>query len=180
MKELELQEAFTLIEPGPVTMITTSYQGKQNVMTISWTMVLDFTPQFAFMTGSWNYSYEALVNTKECVIAIPTIDILDTVINVGTTSGSNVDKFSGLGLTPLQASIVGAPLIKECYANIECRITDYIEKHGIFVLDAVKAWIDEERSDKRTFHAIGDGTFVIDGEKFDRKKQMREKLPPGV
>ena len=180
MKELELQKAFTLIEPGPVTMVTTSYQGKQNVMTISWTMVMDFTPQFAFLTGSWNYSYEALINTKECVIAIPTIDILDTVIDVGITSGSNKDKFAEFGLTPLKASIVEAPLIKECYANIECRISDYIDKHGIFVLDAVKAWIDEERKDKRTFHAIGDGTFVIDGEKFDRREQMREKLPSGV
>ena len=180
MKELDLHKAFTLIEQGPVTMVSTSLNGKNNVMTISWTMVMDFTPRFAFLTGSWNYSYDALVNTKECVIAIPTIDILDTVINVGVTSGSEKDKFAEFGLTALKASEIGAPLIKECYANIECRIIDHIEKHDIFVLDAVKAWIDDERKDKRIFHAIGDGTFVTNGETFDRKKQMRDKLPPGI
>jgi len=180
MKELDLQKAFTLIEQGPVTMVATSLNGKNNVMTISWTMVMDFTPRFAFLTGSWNYSYEALVNTKECVIAIPTIDILDAVINAGVTSGGEKDKFSEFGFTALKASEVGAPLIKECYANIECRIIDHIEKHDIFVVDAVKAWIDDDREDKRIFHAIGDGTFVTNGETFDRKKQMRDKLPPGV
>ena len=180
MKEFDLHKAFTLIEQGPVTMVSTSFKGKNNVMTVSWTMVMDFTPRFAFLTGSWNYSYEALINTKECVIAIPTIDILDAVINVGVTSGSEKDKFAEFGLTALKASEVGAPLIKECYANIECRIIDHIEHHGIFVVDAVKAWIDDERKDKRIFHAIGDGTFVTNGEMFDRKKQMRNKLPSGV
>ena len=137
MKELDLEKAFTLIEQGPVTMVSTSLNGKNNVMTISWIMVMDFTPRFAFLTGSWNYSYEALINTRECVIAIPTIDILDTVINVGVISGSEKDKLSEFGLTALEASEVGAPLIKECYANIECRIIDHIAQHDIFVLDEI-------------------------------------------
>ncbi len=84
MKELNLQKVFTLIEPGPVIMITTAYKGKYNVMTISWHMVMDFTPRFALSTGPWNYSFEALSKTKECVIAIPTIALLDKTVNVGT------------------------------------------------------------------------------------------------
>ncbi len=28
-------------------------------MTISWTMVLDFTPVFAIATGEWNHSFAA-------------------------------------------------------------------------------------------------------------------------
>jgi len=180
MKELELQKSFMLIEPGPVTMITTSHGGKNNVMTISWTMVMDFTPRFALLTGPWNYSCEALVKTGECVIGIATADLVETILDVGTTTGRETDKFAKFGLTALPASLVGAPLIKECYANIECRVVDHIKRHNIFVMDGVKAWIDEERKEKRILHARGDGTFIADGEIFERREKMGDKLPPGV
>ncbi|MDR1760587.1 MAG: flavin reductase family protein [Fibrobacter sp.] len=180
MKELELQKAFMLIEPGPVTMIATSHKGKYNIMTVTWTMVMDFTPRFALLTGPWNYSCEALLKTKECVIGIATADLVETILDVGTTTGRDVDKFGRFGLTPLPASEVRAPLIKECYANIECRVVDYIKKHNIFVLDGVKAWINKSHKDKRILHARGDGTFIADGEIFKRRKRMGDKLPPGV
>jgi len=63
-------------------------------MTISWTMVMGFTPIFAMTTGPWNYSYAALLKTKECVISIPTVDLIDRVIGVGTCSGADTDKFA--------------------------------------------------------------------------------------
>jgi flavin reductase (DIM6/NTAB) family NADH-FMN oxidoreductase RutF len=180
MKPFPLNKAFTFLEPGPVVLVTTASGGRYNIMTLSWTMVLDFTPRFAFMTGPWNYSYHALVKTKECVIAIPTVDMSKTVVSIGACSGAETDKFEKFRLTPLEAQCVGAPLIKECYANIECRVADYVKQHGIFVLDAEAAWIDEKRKEKRLFHAIGDGRFMVDGEKFSHRKIMREKLPEGV
>jgi flavin reductase (DIM6/NTAB) family NADH-FMN oxidoreductase RutF len=180
MKPFPLNKTFTFLEPGPVVLVTTACGGKRNIMTLSWTMVLDFTPRFAFMTGSWNYSYHALVKTKECVIAIPTVDMSKTVVSIGACSGAEVDKFERFRLTPLEAQCVGAPLIRECYANIECRVVDYVKQHGIFVLDAEAAWIDEKRKEKRLFHAIGDGRFMVDGEKFSHRKIMKGKLPKGV
>jgi flavin reductase (DIM6/NTAB) family NADH-FMN oxidoreductase RutF len=180
MKAFPLNRAFTFLEPGPVILVTTADGDRYNIMTLSWTMVLDFTPQFAFMTGPWNYSYTALVKTKECVIAIPTVDMSKTVVSVGACSGAEVNKFEKFKLTPLKAEFVGAPLIKDCYANIACRVVDYIQKHGIFVLDAAAAWVDEKRKEKRLFHAIGDGRFIVDGEKISHRKIMRGKLPEGV
>lgn len=73
MDDLAIGKAFTLIEPGPVVLVTTHDGHAPNVMTISWTMVLDFTPRFAITTGAWNHSYAALTRTKACVIAIPTV-----------------------------------------------------------------------------------------------------------
>ncbi len=52
VRKMKLSRAFTLIEPGPVVLITTCDGGKKNVMTISWTMVLDFSPMFAVTTGA--------------------------------------------------------------------------------------------------------------------------------
>jgi len=180
MKQLPLQKAFTLIEPGPVVLITTASGGKTNIATISWTMVMDFTPQFAILTGPWNYSYEALKKTKECVIAIPAADMAKKVVQIGACSGRDTDKFEKFDLTPLKARHVKAPLIKECLANIECRIVDHIAKHNIFVLEGLCAWIDGKRKERRLIHAVGDGFFVLDGRKINLRKFMLHKLPPGV
>jgi len=177
---MKLSQVFTLLEPGPVVLVTT-YDGKRsNVMTISWTMVVDFTPRFAITTGEWNYSYRALKKTRECVIAIPTVDMLDTVVGVGTCSGAETDKFAKFGLTPLPGKVVGAPLIKECLANIECRVVEIIRRYDIVVLEAVAAHRRSAPKEKRTVHAVGDGTFIVDGRRLDRRRQMRGKIPEGV
>ena len=180
MEKMDLHTAFTLLEPGPVVLVTTHDGHKSNIMTISWTMVMDFTPSFALTTGPWNYSYTALTQTRECVIAIPTIDLLDQIVGIGTCSGGTTDKFTAFDLTPLQAEHVNAPLIKECLANIECRITEIIENQHIVVLEGLAAWFDEQRKETRTLHAVGDGTFIVDGQKLDRREMMRSKLPTGV
>jgi flavin reductase (DIM6/NTAB) family NADH-FMN oxidoreductase RutF len=75
---------------------------------------------------------------------------------------------------------VKAPLIKECLANIECKVIDIIKKHNIVVLEGLAAYVDVERQEKRTVHAVGDGTFIVDGRKIDRRKMMTSKLPDGV
>jgi flavin reductase (DIM6/NTAB) family NADH-FMN oxidoreductase RutF len=149
-------------------------------MTISWTMVLDFTPLFAITTGPWNHSFAALRKTRECVIAIPTVDMLDQVVGIGTCSGADTDKFARFNLTPVQGKFVKAPLIKECLANMECKVIDIVKKHNIVVLEAVAAYIDTARKEKRTLHAVGDGTFIVDGRKIDRRKMMAAKIPYGV
>ena len=177
MRCMKLSRAFTLIEPGPVVLITTCDGSKQNIMTISWTMVLDFTPVFAIATGKWNHSYAALRKTRECVIAIPTVDLLDRVVGIGTCSGADTEKFAKFKLTAVPGAVVKAPLIAECVANIECTVVDILSKHNIVVLEAVAAHIHPARMEKRTFHAVGDGTFIVDGRRLDRRKMMAAKIP---
>jgi flavin reductase (DIM6/NTAB) family NADH-FMN oxidoreductase RutF len=180
MGKMLLSKAFTLIESGPVVLVTTSDGKKDNIMTISWTMVMDFTPIFAITTGPWNYSYTALRKSKECVISIPTVDLLDKVVGVGTCSGADTDKFEKFGLTPVKGKYVRSPLIKECLANIECKVRDIVQKHNIVVLEGVAAYFDSSRKEKRTVHAVGDGTFIVDGRRLNRKKMMSTKIPPGL
>ncbi|MDE2309449.1 MAG: flavin reductase, partial [Betaproteobacteria bacterium] len=135
---------------------------------------------FAIVTGEWNHSFAALRKNRECVIAIPTVDMLDKVVGIGTCSGVDTDKFAKFRLTPVQGKVVASPLIKECLANIECKVIDIVKKHNIVVLEAVAACIDPARKEKRRVHAVGDGTFIVDGRKIDRRKMMASKLPYGV
>lgn len=180
MTALPIEKAFMFIEPGPVILVTTHENGRNDIMTISWHMVMDFTPRIALTTGVWNYSFHALIHTKECVLAIPTIDLAEKVVGIGDCSGKNIDKFKKFQLTPLPAANVKAPLISECLACIECHVADYLEAQGIFILDGLRAWIDNERKERRTFHANGDGTFVVDGSNINLRTLMEDKIPPGV
>jgi flavin reductase (DIM6/NTAB) family NADH-FMN oxidoreductase RutF len=180
LEELPLSRAFTLLEPGPVVLVTTSDGKRDNVMTITWTMVLDFSATFAIKTGPWNYSYTALSDSKECVLAIPTVDLIDKVIGIGTSSGQDTDKFDAFGLARAPARLVRPPLLPDCLANIECRVVDILDPYGIVILDGITASIDRDRRERRTLHAVGDGTFVVDGETIDRRAAMRSKLPAGL
>lgn len=180
MRQMKLGKAFTLIESGPVVLVTTHDGQRNNVMTISWTMVVDFRPLFALTTGAWNYSFGALRQNRECVIAIPTVDLLDRVVGIGTCTGADTDKFAKFNLTPIPGRIVRAPLIRECLANIECKVVDIVRKHNIVVLEGVAAHVNSTRKEKRTIHAVGDGTFIVDGRKLDRRKMMADKIPAGL
>ena len=104
MESLPLNRVFTLLEPGPVVLVTTSNGGKDNVMTISWTMVLDFAARFAITTGPWNHSFATLRKTGECVLAIPAVDLIDNVVGVGTCSGVDTDKVAREGPPPVTAA----------------------------------------------------------------------------
>ncbi|WP_417675061.1 flavin reductase family protein [Roseibium sp.] len=180
MDVLDLNRAFTLIEPGPVVLVTTHDGRKDNIMTITWTLVLGFSAEFAITTGPWNHSYAALRDTKECVLSIPTVDMIDTAVGIGVCSGTDTDKFEKFGLTRVKGRHVRAPLIKETLANIECRVVDFVDRHSIVILEGVAAYIDSAREEKRMLHAVGDGTFIVDGDTIDRREMMRSKLPSGL
>jgi len=180
MKKFPIQKAFTFLEPGPVVLVTTADENRSNILTLSWTMVIDFTPRFAFMTGPWNFSCNALLKNRECVIAIPTVELTKKAVQIGSCSGAGIDKFKKFRLTALEATSVKAPLIEECYANIECRIIDHIKKHNIFILEGVEAWVNDKQKAPCFFHAVGDGRFIVDGEKINHRKIMLSKIPAGV
>jgi flavin reductase (DIM6/NTAB) family NADH-FMN oxidoreductase RutF len=87
--------------------------------------MIEFEPPLVgFVISNSNYSFGLLKATKECVINIPTVEIAEKVVGCGNTSGAKTDKFGMFCLTPRPASKVGAPLIEECYVNLECRVAD--------------------------------------------------------
>jgi flavin reductase (DIM6/NTAB) family NADH-FMN oxidoreductase RutF len=178
MRLFPLSKVYGLLETGPVVLLTTAGRdGKQNVMTMSWHTMLDFEPPLiGCVVSNRDYSFDALRKTKECVIAIPTVEIAAKVVKVGNSSGgTGMNKFEKFGLTPLAASGVKAPLIKECYANLECKIVDtaMVNKYNFFVLEVKKAWIDPARKDPRTIHHKGNGVFMVAGRTIKLPSKMK-------
>jgi flavin reductase (DIM6/NTAB) family NADH-FMN oxidoreductase RutF len=175
VRAADSSKAYLLLEAGPTVLVTTSSKWRANVMTMGFHMVVQHAPPLiGCIIGPWDYSYKALRATEECVIAIPTVDLAKTVVDIGNCSGRDVDKFERFGLTPVPATEVGAPLIKECLANIECRVVDtgFVKRYSLWVLEAAALWVDDKRKERRTLHHNGDGTFTVDGRKLDLRKRM--------
>lgn len=176
MRELPLPKVYQLLEPGPVVLVTTAGNGRANVMTMSWHMMVEFEPPLvACILSCGNHSFAALKATGECVIAVPAAKMAEAVVGVGNTCGRDVDKFAAFGLTAVAASSVKAPLVKECFANLECRVVNrrLVTTYNLFVLEVVKAWVDPRQKAPKTLHHRGYGTFAIDGEVIKLKSRMR-------
>lgn len=153
-KSYPLSKVYGLLEPGPVVLVTTANKNAANIMTMSWQTMLDFEPPlFACVISNRNYSFDILRATRECVINIPTVELAKQVVGCGNTSGKKIDKFTAFGLTAVPASIVKAPLIAECYANLECKVVDsrVVNKYNLFIMEVLKAWIDPSQKDPRQF-----------------------------
>jgi flavin reductase (DIM6/NTAB) family NADH-FMN oxidoreductase RutF len=175
MKNLPLSKVYQLLEPGPVVLLTTARKGGANVMAMSWHMMVEFEPPLvACIVSNAHYSFAALRATKECVIAIPALELAPKVVGVGNCSGRDVRKFEKFGLTPLPAERVAAPLVRECFANLECKVADtrLVNKYNLFVLEVLKAWIDPARKNPKTIHHRGLGRFTVDGETLLLKSKM--------
>lgn len=166
-KSFPLSKVYGLLEPGPVVLVSTAREGRANIMTMSWHTMLDFEPPvLGCVISSSNFTFDILEETGECVINIPTVELAEKVVGCGNTSGRKVDKFKLFGLTPAPASCVKAPLIDECYANLECKVVDrqMIPAYNLFVLEVLKAWINPALQDPRTIHHRGKGSFMVAGE----------------
>jgi flavin reductase (DIM6/NTAB) family NADH-FMN oxidoreductase RutF len=175
MEDFPLSLAYRLLEPGPVVLLTTAHNGRANVMTMSWHMMVDsMLPLVACVVSRGDFSFGALRATRECVIAVPTAELAAKVVEIGNCSGRDVDKFATIGLTPRPALEVVAPLIAECFANLECRVVDMrlTNKYNLFVLEVVKAWIEPGHKKPRTIHHRGYGEFFVDGETIKLPSRM--------
>jgi flavin reductase (DIM6/NTAB) family NADH-FMN oxidoreductase RutF len=175
MEEFPLSRTHFWIEPGPLILVTTAFKGRINVMAAGFHMMVQHAPPLiGCVIGPWDYSFKALRATKECVIAIPTVDLASKAVEIGNCSGADVDKFNAFNLTALPAEKIKAPLIAECLTNIECRVVDtrMVRKYNLFILEAVKVWTDPKRKERRRIHHNGNGTFVVDGRTINLKKKM--------
>ncbi|MBL8698223.1 MAG: flavin reductase family protein [Alphaproteobacteria bacterium] len=177
MRKLPLDKVYRLLEPGPVVLLATAQRGRANVMAMSWHMMMEFEPPLVgCIVSGRNHSFTALRATRECVIAIPTVELARQVVAAGNCSGRDLaDKFAEVGLTPVPAAEVAAPLIAECWVNLECRVADtrMVARYNMFVLEVVRAWHDPARKRPRMIHHQGFGTFAVDG----RSITLRSRKP---
>lgn len=164
------------LEPGPIVLVSSAWQGKTNIMTMGWHTMMEFTPSLVgCMIAGGNHSFGMIRNSGECVINLPTTALTDIVVGIGNTSGAKIDKFEHFGLTPDRAREVEAPLIRECHASFECRLHDdaLVDTYNFFIFEVVKARVVLSPKYPETLHYTGDGVFTVSGKTINRRAQFR-------
>lgn len=175
-KNLPVANIRRYLEPGPIVLVTSHWKGETDVMTMGWHTVMEFTPSLVgCVIASGNHSFELIKKSGECVINIPTLDLIDQVVGIGNCSGATVNKFEHFQLATEAAMQVDAPLLSQCFANLECRLHDksLIGKYNFFVFEVVKAHVARTPAYPETVHYTGDGIFMVSGKTISRKGKFR-------
>jgi flavin reductase (DIM6/NTAB) family NADH-FMN oxidoreductase RutF len=178
-KDFPVGEIRRYLEPGPVVLVSSRHKDETDIMTMGWHTVMEFTPSLVgCVIASSNRTFELVRASGECVINLPTADLVDALVGIGNTSGSDIDKFAYFGLTADKASKVEAPLIRECHANFECRLHDdaLVDQYNFFVFEVVKAHVAPSPKNPRTLHYQGDGQFMLSGDMISRRSKFTKVL----
>jgi flavin reductase (DIM6/NTAB) family NADH-FMN oxidoreductase RutF len=178
-RDFPVAEVRRFLEPGPIVLVSSAYKGERDIMTMGWHMVMEFSPSL-IGTYIWDQDHtRSLVRkSRECVINVPTTELLDIAVGIGNSTGAEIDKFARFGLTAVPAKKVGAPLIAECFASFECRLHDgrLARKYSLFVWEVVKAHVAASPKYPETFHYRGDGVFVISGRNVSRRRLFKPEM----
>lgn len=181
IQPVDLGKSYRLLNHGPVTLVTSAYQDRRNVMAASWVMPLDFDPpKVALVVDARTVTRELIEASGEFALSVPCLAMARQVLAAGSASGRGQDKLSSLGFEVFSASKVRSSLIKGCVAWLECRVISEPSnqsKYDLFVAEVVAAWADpavfsEGRwhfpdSDSRTIHYLAGGSFFATGELVD-------------
>ena len=172
-------DARRYLEPGPIVLVSSHWQGRHNIMTMGWHCMLEFGPSlFGCMISSGNHSFDMIRNSGECVINLPTTALTDIVCRIGNCTGSQVDKFAEFGLSGSPAEQVSAPIIDQCHAAFECRLHDdvLVDKYNYFIFEIVKAHVAARPAHPETLHYTGDGRFMVAGKVISRRRLFTKVL----
>ncbi len=160
---------FVTAIPSPLFVVTTyKSNGKPNACLQSWACFNGSPNGFYAILSSVNKSghlYQSIQETKEAVLNFPSIDWYDKCLDTIANNGFDHDEITMSGLTPEQASVVNAPLIKECFLNLECRYLwerEIVEgsSHTLMCLEVVNILADEIYLDEQKQGRYGDTGYL--------------------
>ncbi|KAJ5698670.1 hypothetical protein N7462_000675 [Penicillium macrosclerotiorum] len=175
-----ISHVYRLIEPGPVLLVSTGSleQSTHNIMTIGFHMMMqhESPPLIGITLGPWDASFAVLKKRRECVLAVPSVEIAQKTVDIGNCSSNDSDtnKWERFDIDALPGLKVQAPLVggPHVIANIECVVEDtaLVNKYSMWVLRPIAAWVAPQRG--TMFHHQGQGIMVADGEVLNFKDRM--------
>ena len=142
-----------MLYPLPVVMVSAAdKEGRDDIITVAWAgTVCTNPPMVSISIRPERYSYHMIRETGEFVINLTTEELAFATDYCGVKSGRDVDKFKEMGLTPIPASEVKAPMIKEAPVSIECRVKEIRElgSHHMFLAQVAAVHADEKYMDEK-------------------------------
>ena len=167
LEGMDITKLSWILSNGQMVMLTSCNADKSinGIIPISWMMPTSHQPLLIAAsvghggpeTGAFAYrvSYSLINETKEFGLNVPTNELMESMIKAGTTHSDEVDKFAECNYTAMPSKHISAPLIEECFLNIECKVIDQFATgdHTIFIAEPLIAYVDEDVIEEGTFAA---------------------------
>lgn len=180
MQPVALPRSYLLLNHGPTVLVSAAHGGEQNVMAAAWAMPLDFDPpKMLVVVDKGTHTRHLIEASGEFALCVPAREQAQATLTAGTLSGRDGDKFARSGLAPVPASIIGAPLVENSLAWLECKVIPEPhneQRYDLFIGEVVAAWADVRAfsgnrwhfpaPERRSIHYVAGGTFFATGDAF--------------
>ena len=145
---------FVMTVPSPMFLVTTyKANGLANACMQSWSAFTSANHGKGYyaILGSVNkggHLYSTLKEKQEAVINFFSSDHYDACMSTIRHNEAETDEIAAAGLTAEPAGWVNAPMVRECFMNLECRYVWEKEivpgdDHAMICLEVIGAHIDE-------------------------------------
>jgi flavin reductase (DIM6/NTAB) family NADH-FMN oxidoreductase RutF len=136
----------SLIYPMPVTIVGAGVKGKPNFLTVAFIGIVNASPgMVAFGSNRRHFTNTGILANRTFSVNIPSRDQLQITDYIGCYSGAKVDKSQLFEV--FYGKLGNAPMIASCPLNLECRLTDVLERGGldqIFIGEIVETYCEEK------------------------------------
>ncbi|MGD0643518.1 MAG: flavin reductase family protein [Candidatus Bathyarchaeia archaeon] len=172
--QVNITSAYRLLHPMHTVLVSCMGKAaKPNVTTLAWAMPTSIDPPLlAISLSPKRHSHTLIEESGEFVVNIPTLELLQAVYACGSLTGRSFDKFKKTNLTPMPAKKVKAPAIRECIANLECKVESQFTTgdHTVFIGKILEAYADmgvftesyDLKKARMLYHAGGNNFAILD------------------
>jgi len=137
----------TVLYPLPAVLVSCgATPDEYNLLTVAGTGTICSDPPMCYISvRRERHSYDIIRRTGEFVINLTTRELARATDWCGVRSGRDYDKFGEMGLTPVPAEQVAAPLVEQSPVNIECRVKQVVPlgSHDMFLAEVVHVQVDD-------------------------------------
>ena len=129
--------------PMPVVIVGACIGERPNFMAVGWASRVNAKPAIMSVAIGRHATAEAILETGEYSINIPSVDLLEKTDLVGLVSGSGFDKSSLFEV--YYGSLRKAPMIGQCPVAIECKVIQVVELplDRLFIGEVKGTWTQE-------------------------------------
>jgi flavin reductase (DIM6/NTAB) family NADH-FMN oxidoreductase RutF len=139
-----------------VYVVGVAQDGRCNAFTAAWVTQVSFEPLLvALAVNPKNLSYSLLKRSGAFVLNMLRQDQLELARHFGTQSGREVDKLAG---QRWRAGILGAPILQDAAAYLECRMTGATPAgdHELVLGRAIRGEVIDDTAEVLVYAETGD------------------------
>jgi len=117
--------AFYQHYPKVAAIVTAQSKGKDNAMTVDWHTSLSLNPPlYGIAIAPERFTYRLIIDSKEFGINFLSFESAELVALVGSSAGSQIDKFQQFGIVKSAPVKTQVPILQDAYAAYECQLVD--------------------------------------------------------